>query len=265
MSDQRGTATFRATAAAYDRHIGRYGAGLARALCDAAGVREGWSALDVGCGPGALAAELVERLGTERVTAVDPSPPFVVGCRARLPGVRVERAAAEALPFADAGFDCALAQLVVNFMEDPSAGVAEMARVTRPGGIVGAAVWDYAGEMTLLRAFWDAAIALDPAAAALDEGRTMRFATPDELAALWSGAGLAGVEVRPAVATASYRGFDDLWSGVMAGVAPSGAYVLGLDVDGRAGLADELQGRLGVDAAPFRLDARAWIATGVRR
>jgi SAM-dependent methyltransferase len=264
MATPRGAATFRATADAYDRHIGRYGPDLARALCDAAGVAEGQRAVDVGCGPGALASELVRRLGIDAVAAVDPSPSFVEGCRARLPGLRVEEAAAERLPFPDASFDRALAQLVVNFMTDPPAGVGEMVRVTRPGGVVGAAVWDYAGAMTLLRAFWDAAVALDPAAAGLDEGRSMPFCTRDDLAGLWSAAGLADVRVAAVEAGAHYDGFDDLWRALEAGVGPSGAYVLGLDVDGRAALADELQRRLGVGSRPFRLTARAWVATGVR-
>ena len=265
MATPRGAATFRATADAYDRHIGRYGPDLARARCDAAGVAEGHSAVDVGCGPGALASELVRRLGIDAVAAVDPSPSFVEGCRARLPGLRVEEAAAERLPFPDASFDRALAQLVVNFMTDPPAGVGEMVRVTRPGGVVGAAVWDYGGAMTLLRAFWDAAVALDPAAAALDEGRSMPFCTQEDLAGLWSGAGLADVHVAAVEAGAHYDGFDDLWRALEAGVGPSGAYVLGLDVDGRAALADELQRRLGVGSRPFRLTARAWVVTGVRR
>jgi SAM-dependent methyltransferase len=218
----------------------------------------------VGCGPGALTSELVRRLGSDAVAAVDPSPSFVEGCRARLPGVRVEEAAAERLPFPDAAFDRALAQLVVNFMTDPPAGVGEMVRVARPGGVVGAAVWDYAGGMTLLRRFWDAAVALDPAAARLDEGRSMPFCTPEELTDLWSGAGLADVHVAAVEVGAAYDGFDDLWRALEAGVAPSGAYVLGLDVDGRAALADGLQRRLGVGSRPFRLTARAWVATGVR-
>jgi hypothetical protein len=137
-------------------------------------------------------------------------------------------------------------------------------RVARPGGVVGAAVWDYAGGMTLLRRFWDAAVALDPAAARLDEGRSMPFCTPEELTDLWSGAGLADVHVAAVEVGAAYDGFDDLWRALEAGVAPSGAYVLGLDVDGRAALADGLQRRLGVGSRPFRLTARAWVATGVR-
>jgi len=260
----RGTATFRASAQAYDRHIGRYGGPLARALCDAAGVGRGQRALDVGCGPGALAAELVARLGADAVVAVDPSPPFVDGCRERLPGVEVQLAPAEGLPFEAAAFDVALAQLVVNFMTDARAGLGEMLRVTRPGGVVGAAVWDYAGEMTLLRRFWDAAVALDPAAAALDEGTTMAFCSPGELEDLWSDAGLREVDVAATTVRAGYTGFDDLWGALEAGVGPSGAYVVGLDADGRAALADELRRRLDVGAAPFELAARAWTVTGVR-
>ena len=173
-------------------------------LLAAADVRAGETALDVGCGPGALTGELVAVLGAENVAAVDPSPPFVEACRLRLPGVRVEAATAEALPFADAAFDHALAQLVVNFMTDARGGVREMRRVTRPGGTVAAAVWDYAGEMTLLRRLWDAAVALDPSAAAHDEGRSMRFCTPDELEALWASAGLSEVSV------CARRGFSGL-------------------------------------------------------
>jgi SAM-dependent methyltransferase len=264
MGEPAGAATFRAPAEAYDRHIGRYGPSLARALVDTAGVRPGHRALDVGCGPGALATELVARLGTEAVAAVDPSPPFAEACRARLPGVRVEVAAGEALPFDDAEFDHALAQLVVNFMTDPPAGVREMVRVTRPGGTVAAAVWDYAGEMTLLRRFWDAAVALDPSAADRDEGRSMPYCTPGELQDLWSAAGLEDVRVRPVVVEAGYEGFEDLWQPLELGVAPSGAYVTSLSPDGRAALKAELRRRLGAGDEPFRLTARAWVASGRR-
>src|SRR4029079_7836322 len=140
-------------------------------------------------------------------------------------GVRVELAAAETLPFGDAQFDHALAQLVVNFMSDAPAGVREMRRVTRAGGTVAAAVWDYAGEMTLLRRFWDAAVALDPAASERDEGRSMPYCTEDALAGLWSAAGLADVHVAGVVVEAAYEGFEDLWAPLETGVGPSGAYV----------------------------------------
>jgi SAM-dependent methyltransferase len=265
MVDAPGAATFRKPAEAYDRHIGRYGRGLARELIAAARVRPGRRALDVGCGPGALTTELVALLGAERVAAVEPSDQFADACRRRNPGVWVEVAAAEALPFEDSVFDHALAQLVVNFMADPPAGVGEMCRVTRAGGTVAAAVWDYAGEMTLLRRFWDAAIALDPAATELDEGASMPFCTPDELGALLSGAGLARVDVAPAVVSAGYDGFEDLWRPLELGVGPSGAYVAGLSSERRAAFKQELRRRLGVGDEPFRLEARAWIATGAVR
>jgi SAM-dependent methyltransferase len=261
VSDTPGAATFRTPAEAYDRHVGRYGGELARALCAAAGVSAG-RALDVGCGPGALTTELVARLGAEHVVAVDPSKPFADACRRRLPGVRVELAPAEQLPFADAAFDHALSQLVVNFMTDAPAGVREMRRVTRSGGTIAAAVWDYAGEMTLLRRFWDAAVALDPSASDRDEGVCMPFCTPGELGELWSSVGLAEVDVAPVVVGAAYDDFEDLWQPLELGVAPTGAYAASLAPERRAALKGELRRRLGVGDQPFRLTARAWVVTG---
>jgi SAM-dependent methyltransferase len=248
-------------AEAYDRYIGRYSGRLARALIGTAGVRAGQRALDVGCGPGGLTAELAAVLGPSRVAAVDPSEPFAEACRRRVPGARVEVAAAESLPFEDGAFDHALAQLVVNFMADPEAGVREMARVGRRAS---AAVWDYAGEMTLLRAFWDAAVSLDGAARDRDEGRGMRFCDPDELRGLWSRCGLEDVEVSSAVVTAAYAGFEDLWDPLERGVGPAGAYAAGLEPDARAELHDELRRRLEVGDEAFELSARAWIVTGAR-
>lgn len=110
---------------------------------------------------------LAERLGPASVSAADPSEPFAQTCRARVPGVEVVVAGAEALPFADGSFDAVLSQLVVNLLSDPEAGVREMARVSRSGGVVASCVWDYAGEMTLLRAFWDAARKVAPEGAAV--------------------------------------------------------------------------------------------------
>jgi SAM-dependent methyltransferase len=253
---------FQAPATAYDRHVGRYSRELARALIEAAGIAPEQTAVDVGCGPGGLTAELAERLGAEHVAAVDPSASFVEACARRLPGVRVEQARAESLPFADGEFDRALAQLVVNFMADAPAGVREMRRVTRSGGVVAAAVWDYAGEMTLLRRFWDAAVALDPSAAESDEGRSMRYCEPGSLQGLWEDAGLDEVEVGQAVVSAPYESFADLWAPLETGVGPSGAYVAVLEPSDRAALAREVYDRLGAPAAGFRLTARAWTVTG---
>lgn len=260
-----GAETFRASADAYDRHVGRYGAQLGSALIEFAGVEPGMRALDVGCGPGALTAALAERLGTANVCGADPSEPFAEACRARLPGVEVAVAAAESLSFADGVFDAALSQLVVNFVRDAETGVREMARVTRPGGVVASCVWDYAGEMTLLRAFWDAAREVEPdRAAAADEGVVMRWCGEGELAKLWRIAGLRDVRFGPLVVGASYASFDDLWSPLPSGVGPSGAFCKSLDDDGRAALRDAYRRHLGVGDGPFELTARAWGVAGQR-
>src|SRR6188472_135991 len=144
---------FDVAAERYDRFMGRYSALLSPQMADLAGVTAGQRALDVGCGPGALTRELVSRVGAEAVSAVDPSEPFVEAVRERLPGVHVERASAERLPFADGSFDRVMAQLVVHFMADPLGGLAEMARVARPGGVVAACVWDHAGNKGPLGTF----------------------------------------------------------------------------------------------------------------
>ena len=154
--------SFDVAADAYDRFMGRYSNGLAGQMADLAGVRGGQRVLDVGCGPGALTTELVSRVGPGGVSAVDPSEPFVAAARERNPGVDVHLASAERLPFPDRVFDAALAQLVVHFMADPVAGLTEMARVTRPDGVVAACVWDHAGGGGPLGIFWRAARELDP-------------------------------------------------------------------------------------------------------
>src|SRR5436309_7007566 len=218
-----GAETVRASADAYDRHVGRYGAQLASALIGFSRIEPGVRALDVGCGTGVLTAALVERLGAANVSGADPSEVFVEACRRRLPAVEVVVAGGEALAFGDGAFDVVLSQLVVNFMADAEGGVREMARVTRPGGHVASCVWDYAGEMTLLRAFWDAAREVDPErAAANDEGVVMRWCAEGELAELWRDAGLRDVRSGPLVVRASYADFEDLWAPLPSGVAPSG-------------------------------------------
>jgi SAM-dependent methyltransferase len=255
---------FRVQADAYDRFVGRYGRSLASQLVAFAGVRHGMRALDVGCGPGALTTELADVLEPGNVAAVDPSEPFADACRDRLPGVEVAVSGAEELPFEDASFDASLSQLVVNFMRDPEAGVREMSRVTRPGGVVASCVWDYAGEMTLLRAFWDAAREVEPElAAAADEGVVMRWCGEGELAHLWSSAGLDDVRFGSLAATAEYAGFEDLWSPLPTGVGPAGAFCRSLEDDRRAELRTAFRERLAVAHEPFELTARAWAVTGV--
>ena len=253
---------FEVQAEAYDRHVGRYGAHLAAGLCDFAGVEAGMRTLDVGAGPGTLTAELVRRVGVANVVAVEPSESFAHACRARLPGVEVVQAGAEALPLANGTFDAVLSQLVLNFVPDARAAVREMARVARAGGVVAACVWDYGDDMQVLRAFWDAAREVSPEAAALDEAG-MPFCREGELGALFEETGLLHVRSAPLRVRARYAGFDDLWSPFPAGVAPSGEFAAALDDERRAVLRDALRSRLGAGDEPFELTARAWAAAGV--
>jgi SAM-dependent methyltransferase len=146
---------------AYDRHVGRYGAELAREMVRVTGVRAGQRALDVGCGTGALTVMLAEVLGAGNVAAIDPSERFVAACRDRAPGADLRVGIGEELPWSDAEFDAVLAQLVVYGMNDARRGAAEMRRVARPGGAVSACIWDFEGGMPLLRAVWDSALDVD--------------------------------------------------------------------------------------------------------
>ncbi len=213
--------------------------------------------------PARSSAALADVLGAENVAGVDTSEPFVEATRARVPEARIVVGPAESLPFADGEFDATLSQLVVNFLSDPEQGLREMSRVTRPGGVVAGCVWDYGGEMTMLRTFWDAAIALDPErAAGLMESHTMRFSHPDELAELWRVSGLGDVDVSPLVVEASYDDFEDLWAPFPTGVGPAGAYTASLEAEGQAQLREEYARRLGEPEGPFTLSARAWCAVG---
>ena len=255
---------FRAPAEAYDRFVGRYSPSLASSLLDFAGLRHGMRTLDVGCGPGPLSAALVERVGAAKVSAVDPSAPFVDACRARLPDIEVLEASAEALPFEDGRFDAVVSQLVVNFMDSPEVGVREMARVTRIGGVVASCVWDYAGEMTLLRAFWDAAREVIPERAAdADEGVVMPWCGEGDLEELWRAAGLTSIRSGSLSASASYLDFEDLWAPLLTGIGPAGAFCASLDEDLQASLKDRMQTRLRVGDGQFELAARAWAVAGI--
>ncbi len=255
--------SFAVPAEAYDRFVGRYSRGLCDGLVEAAGVAAGSSVLDVGAGTGAGTRRLVELLGADRVAAVEPSEPFFDALRERCPGVDVRLGRAESLPFDDGAFDAAIAQLVVNFIPDPAAGVAEMRRVTRSGGAVAACVWDYPGEMPLLRVFWEAGAELDPdGVEAVDERTQMPFARGGELAGFLREVGLGEVEDGEIVVAADYQGFDDLWQPFTEGVGPAGRYAVSLDDGSREALRAEYRRRLSVPDGPFRLEARAWLAVG---
>jgi SAM-dependent methyltransferase len=233
--------------------MGRYSVPLDERFANFAGVATGGTALDVGCGPGALTRELVDRLGPDAVSAVDPSESFVAAVTERLPGVTVQRAAAEQLPFPDGRFDAALAQLVVHFMSDPDAGLREMRRVTRSGGTVAACVWDHAGGRGPLSPLWDAARELDSGV----EGESgLAGARHGHLAELFEAAGLHEIYAGVLEVEVRHPTFEEWWEPFTLGVGPAGGYVMGLDPQQRERLKARCRERL--PPAPFTVSARAW-------
>ena len=245
--------SFDVPADAYARFMGRFSEPLAAQFAELAQVRAGQRALDVGCGPGALTARLVERLGTDAVSAVDPSVPFVAAIRSRLPGVDVRAGSAEQLPFPDDTFDVTLAQLVVHFMADPVSGLSEMARVTRPGGLVAACVWDHCGDGGPLAAFYRAVHDLDPDAP--DESG-LAGTREGQLAELGWAAGLREIEPTSLTVSVRFPTFAAWWGPFTLGVGPAGAYVAQLDQGRREVLRSRCQQLL--PPAPFEIAATAW-------
>jgi SAM-dependent methyltransferase len=233
--------------------MGRFSEPLAAQFADMAGVRAGQRVLDVGCGPGALTAQLVQRLGFGAVSAIDPSASFVAAIHDRFPQLGVQRGVAERLPFADGSFDAALAQLVVHFMADPVVGLAEMARVTRAGGRVAACVWDHAGDAGPLAPFWRAVHDLDPGV----QGEAGLPGTrAGHLAELCAAAGLQDIEPSSLTVEVRFTTFNDWWEPYTLGVGPAGAYVRQLDQAQREALRTRCARLL--PPAPFYLSASAW-------
>ena len=262
MSEVEGTRTFAVAGAAYDTFMGRYSRALAVPFADAAGVQPGQSAVDVGCGPGALTGELVSRLGAGNVAACDPTPGFVDECAARHPGVRVGVGRAEEIPFGDHEFDHAMAQLVYHFVSDARGAATEMLRVVRPAGRVAACVWDFADGMEMLRAFWDAAVQVEPDAPG--DAQTLRYGGPNELVDLFELAGMRDVHESRLTVSSVYSGFDELWDAFLLGVGPAGAYLVSLPDDRRARLREALYRRMGEPTGSFELHAVARCAVGTK-
>lgn len=245
--------SFDVSADDYLRFMGRYSEPLAAQFAELAGIRRGQRVLDVGCGPGALTAELASRAGAEAVSAVEPSASFAAAVRERLPGVDVRLSAAEELPFPDGAFDAAMAQLVVHFMADPVLGLREMGRVTRPGGVVAACVWDHAGGRGPLTAFWRAARELDPAA---DDESGLAGVREGHLAELFAQAGLGPARVTTLTVRVRQAGFESWWEPFTLGVGPAGAYLAALPADRRAALRERCRRLL--PEGPFEVSATVW-------
>ena len=245
--------TFNVSADTYDRFMGRFSEPLAVEFAKLADLAAGQRVLDVGCGPGALTAQLVDRLGSDAVSAIDPSAPFVSAIRARFPEIDAQAGSAEDLPFPDDSFDATLAQLVVHFMTDPVKGLSEMARVTRPGGLVAACVWDHAGGLGPLSLFWRAVHDIDPDAPGEAE---LAGAREGHLAELARAAGLTHVEPSLLTVEIGIATFADWWEPFTLGVGPAGAYVSGLDDAQREVLRTRCAQLL--PSASFEVAASAW-------
>jgi SAM-dependent methyltransferase len=251
---------------AYEQFMGRWSRRLAPLLVKFASVEERDSVLDIGSGTGALAFAMAEAILSVRVTGVDPSSRYVRYAQARTPSDRVQFSAgdAQALQMPDATFDKTLSLLVMNFIPDPVKALREMIRVTRPGGVVAAAVWDYGEGMEMLRVFWDEAVALDATVDARDE-RHMPLCRRGELAAFWRAGGLQQVEEQPVVIELSFVSFDDYWLPFLGGQGPAGAYATSRSEAARVALASRLRRRLLAERqeGAFALQARAWAVKGV--
>jgi SAM-dependent methyltransferase len=249
----------------YDAYVGRWSRLVARELVRWLGEPpHGWW-LDAGCGTGALVDAIVEGAGPRAVLGVDRSRGFVGHAGVRAAAARAVFAVgdAQALPVPSNRFDAVVSGLVLNFVPDPTRMIAEMARAARPEGTIALYVWDYAAGMELMRCFWDAAKALDPAAAALDEGARFPLCAPAPLEALFRAAGLAAVETRTVDVPTPFRDFDDYWSPFLGGQGPAPAYAVSLPEDRRTALRDLVRRTLPAAAdGSIPLTARAWAVRG---
>ena len=251
---------FAGAADEYDRFMGRFSEPLAPLFADFAGLQDDMRVADVGCGPGALTAELAARVGAHRVAGVDPAAHFVAACRARVPGADIREGTAEHLPWEDGSFGAALSQLVFGFIAEPDLAVAEMRRVVQPGGVIAASMWA-AGKMALLGTFWGAASSVAGDGADAGEHR-IRLRTREEWEQLTLRAGLEDVRIHLLEVEAHYTGFDDFWASVETAVGPIALFLASLDDERRERVSDECRRRLGDPSGSFTLPAAAWALRG---
>jgi SAM-dependent methyltransferase len=257
-----------ANGAAYEHYVGRWSRLVAREFLSWLNVPVKGHWLDVGCGAGAFSQTILNSAAPGSVTGIDRAEAYVAFARKQVQDerVRYEVGDAQALPVETGEYHAVVSGLVLNFIPEPGQATAEMARAARPEGIVAAYVWDYAGKMQLMRHFWNAAAALDPAAYDLDEGRRFPICHPEPLRELFQGAGLSQVEVRPIDIATDFQDFDDYWSPFLGGQGPAPGYAQTLSDERRAALRERIRAGL-----PFALDgsiplvARAWAVRGVRR
>ena len=248
----------------YERYVGRWSRRVAPSFLSWLQVPAGRAWLDVGCGTGALCAAIVDRCSPASVAGVEPSEGFLKTAKENLGGrAALHQGSATAIPLGDASVDAVVSGLVLNFVPDPRAAMAEMSRVARKGGVIAAYVWDYAGKMELMRVFWDAAAALDASAAKLDEGPRFPLCRPEALQQLFEGAGLQGVEVKPIDIPTRFADFDDYWQPFLGGQGPAPAYAMSLDEAARTRLRERIKAQLPAQPdGSIPLAARAWAVRG---
>ena len=252
---------------AYEPYVGRWSRLVARAFLAWLDVPARGRWLDVGCGTGALSQIILATADPIAVKGVDQSLGYVAYARDHVldERARFEVADARALPGAGNIYDAVVSGLMLNFVPDPGQAVAEMARVARPGATVAAYVWDYAGEMQLMRHFWDAAVALNPDARELDEGRRFPICEPAALVRLFDEVELKAVETRAIDVPTVFRDFDDYWSPFLGGQAPAPGYAMSLTQERRAALREHIRAGLPIAAdGSIHLIARAWAVRGQR-
>lgn len=248
----------------YEQYVGRWSRRVAPKFLDWLAMPPRLHWLDVGCGTGALCAAVLDQCAPASVSAIEPSEGFLKAARERL-GDRVvlQLGGATDLAFADASFDVTVCGLVLNFIPDGRAGLAAMRRVTRPGGCIAGYVWDYSGKMELMRYFWNAAVDLSTAAAALDEGARFPLCRPDALAALFQSAGLINVATNAIDVDTPFADFDEYWRPFLGGNGPAPAYAMSLDESARTRLRERIRETLPIQAdGSLRLIARAWAVRG---
>lgn len=243
----------------YEQYVGRWSRRVAPLFTSWLQIPAGRSWLDVGCGTGALCATIVDNCSPSSVAGVEPSDGFLETAQENLAGrASIQQGTASAIPLGDASVDVVVSGLVLNFIPDLQAALAEMARVTRSGGTLGAYVWDYAGKMELMRYFWDATVELDPGAASLDEGVRFPLCRPDALVAQFASAGLVA-DVTAIDVPTPFASFEDYWQPFLGGQGPAPAYAMSLDEDARSRLRDRIKTRLPRrDDGSISLTARAW-------
>lgn len=250
----------------YERYVGRWSRRIAPVFLRWLQAREQQDWGDVGCGTGALADAILADLDPHSLVGIDPSPTFLEQARRRLndPRVHLQQGDAAALPWGPRTLHATVSGLVLNFVDRPEAMIAEMARVTKPGGSVGVYVWDYAAGMQMIRWFWDAAAAVHPASRSLDEAVRFPGCRPEALGELFRAAGLREAEVTALEIETAFSTFEDYWEPFRGGTGPAPAYLASLDDATRAAIRGLLESRLsaGEDGA-IRLTARAWAAKGI--